>query len=104
MVYKIEYCRIHLTHDSVSVRKAHNTGWKHRSQVQIYYAGLSSDKIVNTISQIQGSYINDSKGNRKKGLKKLSKAMENYVTEKELELAKYKAREKEKRQKFGNLR
>lgn len=33
-----DYCDIFLTHDSASVRKAHNGGWKHRNFVQEYYS------------------------------------------------------------------
>lgn len=29
-----------LTHDSSSVRKSHNAGWKHKTQVQNYYNGI----------------------------------------------------------------
>jgi len=34
-----DYCDIYLTHDSASVRKAHNEGWKHRLHVKNYFAG-----------------------------------------------------------------
>ena len=33
-----DYCDVYLTHDSRSVRKSHNLGWKHRMQVQNYYS------------------------------------------------------------------
>lgn len=32
-----DYCDIFLTHDSPSVRKAHNTGWKHKINVREWY-------------------------------------------------------------------
>eukprot|EP01117_Protostelium_nocturnum_P013024 TRINITY_DN4831_c0_g1_i4.p1 TRINITY_DN4831_c0_g1~~TRINITY_DN4831_c0_g1_i4.p1 ORF type:complete len:154 (-),score=47.11 TRINITY_DN4831_c0_g1_i4:724-1185(-) len=35
--YYCDYCDIFLTHDSPSVRKSHNEGWKHRSAVRTYF-------------------------------------------------------------------
>lgn len=32
-----EYCDVFLTHDSPSVRRAHNDGWKHKAAVRAYY-------------------------------------------------------------------
>ncbi|KAJ3417097.1 hypothetical protein HDV05_006956 [Chytridiales sp. JEL 0842] len=43
--YYCDYCDIFLTHDSPSVRKAHNAGWKHKMHVQNYFQGLSEEKI-----------------------------------------------------------
>ncbi|KAI8052332.1 U1 zinc finger-domain-containing protein [Syncephalis plumigaleata] len=43
--YYCDYCDIFLTHDSASVRRAHNTGWKHAMHVRNYYADLTSDKV-----------------------------------------------------------
>ncbi|PWN35604.1 zf-U1-domain-containing protein [Meira miltonrushii] len=34
------YCDVHLTHDSTSVRKAHNTGRNHLQNVRDYYQSL----------------------------------------------------------------
>lgn len=32
-----DYCDVYLTHDSMSVRKAHNAGRNHLRNVQAYY-------------------------------------------------------------------
>ncbi|KAJ2356432.1 U1 small nuclear ribonucleoprotein C, partial [Coemansia erecta] len=50
--YYCDYCDIFLTHDSSSVRKAHNTGWKHISQVAAYYQELDQDKTQEIIDSI----------------------------------------------------
>lgn len=42
--YYCDYCDIFLTHDSASVRKAHNTGWKHALCVRNYYSDLPQEK------------------------------------------------------------
>lgn len=97
-----EYCGIHLTHDSVAVRRAHNGGWKHRSQVQIYYAGLSSDKLVGTIAQIQQAYV-DNHG-AKAGMAQLQTDLEKYLSEKQIELTKMRIREREKKQRSMSRR
>ncbi|KAF5782556.1 putative U1 small nuclear ribonucleoprotein C [Helianthus annuus] len=35
--YYCDYCDTYLTHDSPSVRKQHNAGYKHKANVRIYY-------------------------------------------------------------------
>lgn len=35
--YYCDYCDAFLTHDSPAVRKQHNTGYKHKSNVKAYY-------------------------------------------------------------------
>jgi len=35
--YYCDYCDIFLTHDSPSVRRSHNLGWKHKAAVEAYY-------------------------------------------------------------------
>ncbi|OUM67899.1 hypothetical protein PIROE2DRAFT_39647 [Piromyces sp. E2] len=50
--YYCDYCDVFLTHDSSSVRKSHNAGWKHKTQVQNYYNALGKDKIQEVIDQI----------------------------------------------------
>ncbi|KAF8509731.1 U1 zinc finger-domain-containing protein [Gautieria morchelliformis] len=47
-----DYCDVFLTHDSTSVRKAHNSGRNHLSNVRDYYASLGHDKAQNIIDQI----------------------------------------------------
>ena len=38
--YFCDYCDAFLTHDSPAVRKQHNTGYKHKSNVKSYYMQL----------------------------------------------------------------
>mmetsp|Transcript_962 Transcript_962/g.1096 ORF Transcript_962/g.1096 Transcript_962/m.1096 type:complete len:88 (+) Transcript_962:36-299(+) len=38
--YYCDYCDIWLTHDSPSVRKNHNDGWKHKFCVRSFYSLL----------------------------------------------------------------
>ncbi|KAJ3100899.1 hypothetical protein HDU97_001839 [Phlyctochytrium planicorne] len=54
--YYCDYCDIFLTHDSPSVRKAHNAGWKHKMHVQNYFTNLSQDKVQDVINQITKAY------------------------------------------------
>ena len=49
--YYCEYCDIFLTHDSVSVRKSHCDGWKHKSAVKQWYQQFEVDFIQNLIDQ-----------------------------------------------------
>lgn len=41
--YYCDYCDVFLTHDSPSVRKAHNNGWKHKAAVRQYYSQFEED-------------------------------------------------------------
>ncbi|KAF5390632.1 hypothetical protein D9757_002636 [Collybiopsis confluens] len=49
-----DYCDVFLTHDSASVRKAHNSGRNHLANVKDYYAW--HDKAQSIIDQITASY------------------------------------------------
>ncbi|KZS91204.1 zf-U1-domain-containing protein [Sistotremastrum niveocremeum HHB9708] len=51
-----DYCDVFLTHDSTAVRKAHNSGRNHLSNVRDYYASLGHDKAQNIIDQITSAY------------------------------------------------
>ncbi|KAH9844142.1 U1 small nuclear ribonucleoprotein C [Rhodofomes roseus] len=51
-----DYCDVFLTHDSASVRKAHNSGRNHLANVRDYYASLGHDKAQSIIDQITASY------------------------------------------------
>ncbi|KAH7914411.1 U1 zinc finger-domain-containing protein, partial [Hygrophoropsis aurantiaca] len=51
-----DYCDVFLTHDSTSVRKAHNSGRNHLSNVRDYYASLGHDKAQSIIDQITAAY------------------------------------------------
>ncbi|KAJ2789914.1 U1 small nuclear ribonucleoprotein C [Coemansia linderi] len=54
--YYCDYCDIFLTHDSSSVRKAHNTGWKHINQVAQYYRDLEPSQTQEIIDHITFAY------------------------------------------------
>src|SRR5689334_20419049 len=45
-----DYCDVYLTHDSMSVRKAHNSGRNHLRNVQAYYEQISSDQTQQVIN------------------------------------------------------
>jgi len=49
--YYCDYCDIFLTHDSPSVRKSHNEGWKHKAAVRTYYAQFEEDQTQSLIDQ-----------------------------------------------------
>jgi len=49
--YYCDYCDIFLTHDSPSVRKSHNEGWKHKAAVRAYYSQFEQDATQNMIEQ-----------------------------------------------------
>jgi U1 small nuclear ribonucleoprotein C len=49
--YYCDYCDIFLTHDSPSVRKSHNEGWKHKAAVKAYYSQFEEDYTQNLIDQ-----------------------------------------------------
>ncbi|KAI9297050.1 hypothetical protein K502DRAFT_284840, partial [Neoconidiobolus thromboides FSU 785] len=51
-----DYCDIFLTHDTMAVRKAHNSGWKHAAAVKDYYSGLGQDTTQTVIDRITGIY------------------------------------------------
>ncbi|KAF8351579.1 U1 zinc finger-domain-containing protein [Amanita rubescens] len=51
-----DYCDVYLTHDSASVRKAHNSGRNHLANVRDYYASLGHDKAQSIIDQITAAY------------------------------------------------
>lgn len=42
-----EYCDVYLTHDSMSVRKAHNSGRNHLRNVEAYYASTWRTQLFN---------------------------------------------------------
>jgi U1 small nuclear ribonucleoprotein C len=41
--YYCDYCDVFLAVDSPSVRKMHNSGWKHKTNVRAYYAQFVPD-------------------------------------------------------------
>ncbi|PRQ73254.1 U1 zinc finger-domain containing protein, partial [Rhodotorula toruloides] len=54
--YYCDYCDVFLTHDSASVRRAHNAGRNHLSNVRDYYANLGSERAQELIDQICKAY------------------------------------------------
>ncbi|GJN87966.1 hypothetical protein Rhopal_000921-T1 [Rhodotorula paludigena] len=54
--YYCDYCDVFLTHDSASVRRAHNSGRNHLSNVRDYYANLGSDRAQALIDEICRKY------------------------------------------------
>ncbi|KAL0490065.1 U1 small nuclear ribonucleoprotein C [Acrasis kona] len=46
--YYCDYCDVFLAVDSPSVRKMHNSGWKHKTNVRAYYAQFAQDVNVPT--------------------------------------------------------
>ncbi|CDZ96164.1 zf-u1-domain-containing protein [Phaffia rhodozyma] len=60
--YYCDYCDVFLTHDSASVRKAHNAGRNHLQNVRDYYASLGHDKAQDLIDQIINSHANGPPG------------------------------------------
>ncbi|KFY93241.1 hypothetical protein V500_03807 [Pseudogymnoascus sp. VKM F-4518 (FW-2643)] len=53
---KCDYCDVYLTHDSMSVRKAHNTGRNHLRNVVDYYQQIGHEKAQSVIDSITSSY------------------------------------------------
>ncbi|KNE68739.1 hypothetical protein AMAG_13380 [Allomyces macrogynus ATCC 38327] len=54
--YYCDYCDIYLTHDSPSVRRSHNMGWKHIVHVKEYYSELCHDQAQSVIDQIAAAH------------------------------------------------
>jgi len=50
--YYCDYCDVFLTHDSTSVRKAHNSGRNHLTNVRDYYASMGQDQAQDFINRI----------------------------------------------------
>jgi len=48
--YYCDYCDTYLTHDSTSVRKSHNEGWKHKAAVKNYYSQFGQDETQEIIN------------------------------------------------------
>nr|OQO21464.1 hypothetical protein B0A51_11782 [Rachicladosporium sp. CCFEE 5018] len=51
-----DYCDVYLTHDSMSVRKAHNSGRNHMRNVVDYYQQIGHEKAQSVIDSITNSY------------------------------------------------
>ncbi|WFD00393.1 U1 small nuclear ribonucleoprotein C [Malassezia yamatoensis] len=53
-----DYCDVFLTHDSTSVRKAHNCGRNHLQNVRDYYASLPPAEIQGVVDTLMKDYQN----------------------------------------------
>ncbi|CAI5513336.1 unnamed protein product [Closterium sp. Naga37s-1] len=49
--YYCDYCDTYLTHDSPSVRKQHNAGYKHKANVRTYYQQYEEEQTQSLIDQ-----------------------------------------------------
>ncbi|GMY26075.1 U1 small nuclear ribonucleoprotein C [Fagus crenata] len=49
--YYCDYCDTYLTHDSPSVRKQHNAGYKHKANVRLYYQQFEEQQTQSLIDQ-----------------------------------------------------
>ncbi|KAK1287839.1 U1 small nuclear ribonucleoprotein C [Acorus calamus] len=49
--YYCDYCDTYLTHDSPSVRKQHNNGYKHKANVRTYYQQFEEQQTQSLIDQ-----------------------------------------------------
>ncbi|CAK7356632.1 unnamed protein product [Dovyalis caffra] len=49
--YYCDYCDTYLTHDSPSVRKQHNAGYKHKANVRLYYQQFEEQQTQSIIDQ-----------------------------------------------------
>lgn len=58
-----DYCDVYLTHDSMSVRKAHNTGRNHLRNVVEYYQQIGHEKAQSVIDSITSSYAAEGQAN-----------------------------------------
>ncbi|EGF99721.1 uncharacterized protein MELLADRAFT_118240 [Melampsora larici-populina 98AG31] len=54
--YYCDYCDVFLVSESPSVRKAHNSGRNHLTNVRDYYSSLGHDKAQNIIDEITRMY------------------------------------------------
>ncbi|OAF67820.1 hypothetical protein A3Q56_04456 [Intoshia linei] len=54
--YYCDYCSTHLTHDSRSVRRTHNTGRKHCDNVREYYRRWFDSRIQEMIDRTTAVY------------------------------------------------
>lgn len=52
--YYCDYCDAYLTHDSASVRKQHNSGFKHKSNFKAYYLQYEEEAQMRLYAEIHG--------------------------------------------------
>lgn len=58
--YLCEYCNVYLTHDSQSVRRAHNAGKTHLKNVLEYYQAIGNERAQSQIDRITSAYESSS--------------------------------------------
>lgn len=55
--YYCDYCDVFLTHDAPSVRRDHNTGWKHQAAIRTYFQTVcNQDKMARSVGEIIKEY------------------------------------------------
>lgn len=52
--YYCDYCDAYLTHDSASVRKQHNSGFKHKSNFKAYYLQYEEEAQMRLYAEAHG--------------------------------------------------
>lgn len=52
--YYCDYCDAYLTHDSASVRKQHNSGFKHKSNFKAYYLQFEEEAQMRLYAEAHG--------------------------------------------------
>ncbi|KAK9318908.1 U1 zinc finger-domain-containing protein [Lipomyces orientalis] len=57
--YFCDYCDVYLTHDSISVRRAHNSGRNHIKNVIDYYQKISQEQAQAIIDSITSQYSDE---------------------------------------------
>lgn len=60
--YYCDYCDTYLTHDSPSVRKQHNAGYKHKANVRSYYQQFEEQQTQSLIDQRIKEHIGQTGG------------------------------------------
>eukprot|EP00897_Mesotaenium_endlicherianum_P003891 jgi/Mesen1/352/ME000001S02661 len=66
--YYCDYCDTYLTHDSPSVRKQHNAGYKHKANVRQYYQQFEEEQTQSLIDQKIREHLGQTGGNTQFGL------------------------------------
>ncbi|KAL9656482.1 hypothetical protein ABK040_005246 [Willaertia magna] len=61
--YYCDYCDVFLTNDSPGVRKLHNNGWKHKTNVRAYYAQFVDDPTSALMTNQSSNNLNNQQQN-----------------------------------------
>ncbi|XP_057460784.1 U1 small nuclear ribonucleoprotein C-like [Actinidia eriantha] len=65
--YYCDYCDTYLTHDSPSVRKQHNAGYKHKANVRTYYQQFEAQQNQSLIDQKIKEHLGQTAGYQQVG-------------------------------------